>query len=382
LKKIELASVKKKKSKKFWLSLFVLIILVVGGLFVVDLFSGSSSSVFTYVLSKGNTIKSTDDRVNILLLGNAGGKHDGPELTDSIIVASYNLKTSRVTLISVPRDLWLDSIKAKVNAAYEIGNKTSQGLKFSEDKIDDILGVPIHYGIRVDFDGFAKAIDLVGGVDLEVPKTFDDYNYPITDKEDDSCGLVQKEVDLDASIAAILHLSTGKQTVFMTSDNHIASTSADFACRFEHLHFDQGLTHMDGELALKFVRSRMGTNGEGSDFARSRRQQLVLQAFRKKALSLETLTSPSKVASVVTTLGQSIETDIPADRFIDFFKLIKNMEGVDSLVLGDLGKGQSLLINPPAEDFGGAYVLIPENNDLNKVHDFIKTTLDKTQLPK
>src|SRR5258708_10177299 len=89
-------------------------------------------------------LKSTDNRVNVLLLGLAGGNHDGAYLTDSIIVASYNLKTKKAVLFSIPRDLWLDNIKQKINAAYEMKMSEDEGLKFAEDKIDDILGIPIH----------------------------------------------------------------------------------------------------------------------------------------------------------------------------------------------------------------------------------------------
>ncbi|MBI2595233.1 LCP family protein [Candidatus Daviesbacteria bacterium] len=369
-------------AKKFE-KLLVAVSIIIGCVVVWSILT-STSSVFQFVFSNSG-LKSTNDRVNVLLLGIAGGTHAGAQLTDSMIIASYHLKTHQVILISVPRDLWLSSISAKVNAAYEIGlspKNEGNGLKFAEDKIDDILGVPIHYGVRLDFSGFARAIDLVEGIDVKIPKTFDDFNYPIEGKEDELCGLVEKDVELSAGQiqdlnAPSLNLKPGKNKVLVDLQEKIATSAADFGCRFEHIHFEQGIQHMDGAEALKFVRSRMGTNSEGSDFARSRRQQLVLQSFRDKVLSIQTLTNPQKISELIKTFGKSFETDIPLERFLDFYKLVKDVDGVKSLVLGDLGTGKSILINPPAADYGGAYVLIPPGNDFSIIKEFIKGELEK-----
>lgn len=341
----------------------------------------STSSVFKFAFPIGPKFKSTDSRVNVLLLGYAGGTHQGATLTDSIIVASVNIKTGAVILISIPRDLWLDSVRAKINTVYQDG-----GLKYAEDKIDDILAVPIHYGMRIDFSGFIKAIDLVEGVEVNISNAFDDYNYPIEGKENDLCGLKEKEVDLDEDQIKALNiqpggidLKPGKTKVLVNESlgDTIATSSADFACRFEHIAFSKGKIMMDGKLALKFVRSRAGTNGEGSDFARSKRQQLVLQAFRNQVLSLETLINPQKVSGLVSTFGKSFETDINPSLLPEFYGLLKKVNGVKSLVLGDLGGGKSILVSPPPADYGGAYVLIPPNNDFKSIKELIKQELDR-----
>lgn len=338
---------------------------------------GSSSAVFKYVFSSKSHLNSTEDRVNILLLGIAGGTHDGAILTDSMIVASYQLKTKNVLLISVPRDLWITELNTKVNALYETGKKEGDGLKYTEDKIGNILGIPIHYGVRLDFKGFAQAIDLLQGVEIYIPKTFDDFEYPIEGKEDDLCGNQEEEIDLSTDQATKLNVDPGKRKVFVDVENNIATDAAslNLDCRFEHIHFDAGLTQMNGDSALKFVRSRHGSSGEGSDFARSKRQQLVLQAFRKKVLSFETLINPQKMSSLITTLGDSVETDISLDRFTDFYDLAKKTEKIDSVVLGDVGDGKSLFINPFPSEYGGAWVLIPPNNDFGPVKELIKNKL-------
>lgn len=370
----------------------IVVLLVVLGIILYAVwwfFTASGSGAIELVFNR-NKIKEEDGRVNVLLLGNAGGSHAGASLTDSIIVASYDLKTNKATLFSIPRDLWLDNASAKVNTVYQAGKKqTGNGLKYAEEKIGEILGLPIQYGVRVDFNGFSKAIDLVEGIDVEVPKTFDDYNYPIEGKEEELCGLTEKEVEmtqeqfkslklpLDTPMQPATEEGKKKYKVLVGLNDKIATESSDFACRFEHIHFDQGKIHMDGTTALKFVRSRQGTNGEGSDYARSRRQQLVLDAFRSKVLSLETLLDPGKLFSLAATFGESFETDIEQARFFDFYKLSKKLARTDHVVLGDLGKGQSVFVVGAPGKYG-AFVLVPKNDDWKTISDFVKLRLEGT----
>lgn len=338
-------------------------------------------SVIDSVLSQEDSLNSSGGRVNVLLLGIGGGSHDGALLTDSIIVVSYSLKTHRAMLISIPRDLWLESIRQKVNAAYELGMEKKNGgngLKFAEDRIDDVLGMPIQYGVRIDFGGFAKAIDLVGGVDVNVPRAFDDYRYPIEGRESDLCGWQDTTRDLTADEAKVLNVPTGRTRVYIDPTGKISTDSAslDFSCRFEHIHFDKGSTHMDGAMALKFVRSRHALGPEGSDFARSKRQQLVIEAFRDKVLSLQILTNPGRIAGLIGALGQSIDTDITPDKYLAFYNLAKKLAGTDNMVLGDLTGGKSVLINPSSGDYGRAWVLTPPGNDFTRIKDYIKRQLD------
>ena len=89
----------------------------------------------------------------------------------------------------------------------------------------------------MDFSGFVKAIDEVGGLDINVDNTFDDYQYPIDGMEDATCGHTTAELQAMASDSA-------DQAVI------------DFPCRYMHIHFDKGLQHMNGETALEYVSSR------------------------------------------------------------------------------------------------------------------------------
>ncbi len=362
---------------------FLPIGVVIGILLSIALFlsaKSSSDSVVSYIFS-GTGLKSNNGMVNVLLLGTAGGGHDGPNLTDTIMVASYNLKTNKLYLISVPRDLWLPEFKNKANTVYQLGLDQNNGLNFTKTVMGNIVGLPLRYGLRIDFKGFTDAIDAISGVDVLVANTFDDYNYPIEGKENDLCGYEEKEIDFSVEDAAKLNIPPGKMKVFVSPDGKIATDSAQedvgakyFTCRYEHIHFDKGITHMDGETALKFVRSRHGTNGEASDFARSKRQEAVIKAVREKILSFETLSNPQKLSDLVKALGKSIDTDISIKDAIEFYKLSKKLVETKSLVLDD-----SILVHPSPADYGGAYVLISQDDDFSTIQGYIKDVFLKDE---
>lgn len=355
------------------------------GLLILYLFFFSKSNPISYTFpAVSGKEEKEPERINVLMLGMAGGKHDGATLTDSIIVGSYHTKTKKVVLISIPRDLWIPSTEGKINAVYQTGLKDDRrspsGKKALENakKIigEEVAGMHIDYAVRIDFSGFAKAIDQVGGIDINVPVTFDDVNFPVEGRENDLCGNKEEEIELTEEQAKVLKTTPGKMKVIVTPEGHIASTSAAFACRFEHIRFVKGVTHMDGKTALKFVRSRMGTNKEGSDFARSRRQQLVIEAFKEKVLSLGTLTNPQKISGLISTLGESLESDIPLDQYLKLYNFAKDIKSIESVVLGDLGKGETILDTGSPSKYGG-YVLIPPDEDFSKVHSLIKQKLEE-----
>jgi len=376
-----------KMKHKFWL----IIILIVLGLFFWLNFA--KDGVFNYVFNKGSGLKAENGKVNILLLGTPGGKHDGPNLTDTIMIVSYDLSSHQAALVSLPRDLWIDEQKAKVNALYQIGLNRGNGLNFTKQEIGKILGIDIPYAIRLDFSGFEKAVDLVGGINIEVVKSFDDYVYPVAGKENEMCGYQEKEAEILDEQAKSLNITAGKYLTLLDPEGKIATVSAKeakeieytdqqvatiFRCRFEHLSFKKGPLSLDGVTALKYVRSRHGNNDEGTDFARSRRQQQVLQAFRQKILSLETLTDPRRIIDLIKTFGASVETNINQSEYLDFIKIVKQMEGTKSVVVDSTGENP-LLITPPASNYGGAWVLVPKDKDFSQVKQFIQGILTELQ---
>lgn len=329
------------------------LLLVVGGLLGVLVLGIILFLVFRWgsvatetIFNKALDFKREDDKVNILLLGIGGGGHEGPNLTDTIIFASIDAETKKITLVSIPRDFWIPDHQAKINTAYAFAEEKEKGsgLDVSKEVVSEILGQPIDYVIRLDFNGFVKAIDLVGGLDIDVERSFDDYEYPISGKEDDTCGKSEEEV---------LELATA------------ASQLEAFPCRYEHIYYGKGRQHMDGENALKYVRSRHGTGGEGSDFARSKRQEKVISAFRDKVFSLGTILNPVKIVNLYDVLRDSIATDIREEEYDDFIKLAQKMENakIESVILdfGDEADNRlGLLVNPPiSEEFRGQWVITP-----------------------
>ena len=304
-------------------------------------------------------LKSDRGRTNVLLLGIGGFGHEGPDLSDTMILASIDKEGKDVALISIPRDLWAPSLGAKINSAYAYGQeKNGQGIKLAEETVSSLFGTPVHYAMRVDFDGFIKAVDLVGGLDINGENAFVDAHYPIAGKEDDLCGLTIEKQQKDGKDIEIVKDATGSATPL----DQITPENDPFKCRYETLTFKKGSVHMDGKTALKFVRSRYGTNGEGSDFARSARQQKIILAFRERVLSSDTLTNPKKILELAKTFGNSIDTDITDNDTTLFAKLGSKIkpESIRRIVL-DAGRDESVLTAGNPQDYGGQYALMPKD---------------------
>ncbi len=315
-------------------------------------------------------LKSDKGRTNILLLGIGGDGHDGPDLTDTMVLASIDTQGKDVALISIPRDLWIPNLNAKINSAYAYGqDQNSQGLSLAKKTISNIFGVPVHYAFRIDFNGFVKAVDLVGGLDLTVDNSFSDPRYPITGKENDLCGLTIETQNIDGADQEVVKDATGSATPI----SKINDDNDPFTCRYETLTFKKGPTHMDGATALKFVRSRHGTNGEGSDFARSARQQKVILAFRNKVISSKTLTSPATLIDLEKTFSSSIDTDIGSQEIPLLAKLgLKIDPAAIRRVVLTAGEDDSHLDVGPPENYGGAFVLIPKGANWADLADYIQ----------
>ncbi|HVM90904.1 MAG TPA: LCP family protein [Verrucomicrobiae bacterium] len=261
--------------------------------------------------------------VNVLILGIGGAGHDGSLLTDTIILASIDMKNKRVAMLSIPRDLaWKlpDGSYEKINAvgAYEEQDHPGEGARRTADDLSQFFGVPIDHVLRIDFRGFSELIDTVGGVDVNVEHSFTDEQYP-------------------------------------TSDDGWTTVS-----------FKKGMQHMSGQTALVFVRSRHGNNGEGSDFARSRRQQLVLMALRDKLLSLNTLADPGKLAKMYSSLASHIQTDLTPWDALAFAPLLSDFDPshVTTHVLTDAPDGELVATN-----LNNNFLLFPKDGNWDAIKD-------------
>ena len=380
MREISLKSHPKKKNNVVKI-LFLTFILAIFTLAIIQLlkidkvvFKGPKT-VIQLITNTG--LKSDKNRTNVLVLGTGGPGHDGPDLSDTTILVSIDKNAKDVAIISIPRDLWAPALNTKINAAYAFGQaRGGQGIKLAEDTVSQLLGIPIHYAVRVDFSGFIKAVDLVGGLDIDVENSFVDSHYPIEGKGDDLCGLNLTTEEKDGVKQQVVKDATGSATPL----DKITPENDPFTCRYETLTFNKGLTHMDGATALKFVRSRYGTNGEGSDFARSARQQKAILTFRQKVLSSNTLTSPKTVIDLIKTFGQSIDTDIGDDDVPLFAKLSTKIEpqNIRHIVL-DATRPESILEPGGAQDHGGQYVLVPKGNSWTDLAEFIQSEIFKLQ---
>lgn len=298
--------------------------------------------LYQYFFTKEISLNKTDNHINILLLGIGGGKHDGPNLTDSMILVSINPKENKTTLISIPRDLWIPELRTKINGAYATGEAKQKGggIILTDAAVSKLLDQDIDYTVRIDFTGFVKAVDLVGGLDVVVERELDDYEYPISGKENDACGHTDEEMQELATASSQLEA---------------------FPCRYKHIHFASGKQHMNGEKALEFVRSRHAQGAEGSDFARSKRQGKILSAFRQQVFSYETLLNPIKVISLYNALKENVDTNIPQSSLDDFLKLAQQMKDakVESVVIDG-----ELLTHPPiSAEHNNAWVFIPRSGN-------------------
>jgi len=258
------------------------------------------------------------DRINFLLLGIGGEGHDGPYLTDTIIVASLKPSTNEVAFLSLPRDLAVKTSNGtleKINQIYSDGRQAGsdeQGLKNITATVETFLDTEINYYALIDFSGFEKFIDELGGITVNVPKGFTDNLYPTDDF---------------------------KNTV---------------------VSFQAGSQLMSGKRALIYARSRHGDNYEGSDFARSKRQQLILQAVKDKLFSLNTLIDPQRISALMDLVNNSLKTNLSFFQAVQLGDLLKNIadDKIRSLTIDD---GPFGMLNPDYLD-NGAWILKPRPN--------------------
>ena len=329
-----------------------------------------SSVLFQFLFNKSIDLKKTDGKINILLLGIGGGDHDGPNLSDTIMLASLNPSKNNMHLISIPRDLWISELQGKINSAYADGEETKKGggLILAKAIVAKVLDQKVDYAVRIDFNGFVKAVDMVGGLDIVIDRTFDDNKYPDESRREDLCDNTPDE--------ATIRIAT--ESPYMV-----------FPCRYLHVHFEKGNEHMDGKRALIFVRSRYAGGEEGTDFARSNRQEKVINAFKEKMLSPQTIFNPARVINLYAVLQESIDTDIKQDEFDDFIRLANKMSRgagsgsarksatIQNAVLdyGDEEKKQpGLLMHPDiSSDYNNEWVLIPRsgNNNFEEIQKYV-----------
>lgn len=331
-KEIDVKPQLKRIKEKRWYMLPLLILLILfltsGGLFAYKILKATKKIITENLSNSAPALKGNiepdklkgegDGRINILLLGIGGEGHDAPNLTDTIIVMSIDPKSKTVSLLSLPRDLYVNIPSFgynRINSAYAQGEENGYqggGAALAKEVVSDILDLPIHYYIRLDFTGFEKIVDTLGGITVEVEEDIYDWEYP-----NDKGG-------------------------------------------YNPLYIKKGVYNMNGELALKFARSRKTS----SDFDRARRQQKVLLAIEEKSFALGTILNPKKITEIINTLENHLRTDL---QFWEIERLIEiasdiNTDNIAHKVLDNTPEG--LLYDDSVE---GMYVLVPRAGDWSEV---------------
>lgn len=277
------------------------------------------------------------ERVNLVVLGYGGAGHDGAYLTDSILVISLIPNSGSTTLISVPRDLWVQvppnsGQYNKINAAYVDGldngysgvpaGRMAGGAEAAA-KVSAVIGLSVPYWLTVDFTGFRALVDALGGVEVNVQTAFT-AQYPINDNP---------------------AINAGWKTI----------------------HFNAGPQRMNGEQAIEYARARYVTDppSEGSDFARSVRQQMLIRAIISRARQIGAWPG---LNGATDALQQSIYTNLSlAD--LALFSMKMNFNSAHRVGLTD----QNVLVDAQSGD--GQDILLPANGDWTAIQRYVAAQL-------
>lgn len=179
-------SKKKKGKKKIWKKVMLvifLVLLVAIGVFAyrVHLNGGGMSGMLAAVVGHDENTKKNLGEFRVLILGISTDQED-VELTDTIMVASYNPNTQKATLLSIPRDTYTGSNPAKATAYEKINALYSRKHRADEtlEAVNEITGLNIEYYVVVKTEALIKLVDVIGGVTFNVPIDMD-YDDPSQD---------------------------------------------------------------------------------------------------------------------------------------------------------------------------------------------------------
>lgn len=286
------------------------------------------------LLSAGSTTIAEDayGHTNILLLGQGDASHDGIDLIDSIIVVSLNRKTGTIALLSLPRDLYFlrteqmgtgrlnslyrDEKYALKRKEHNESEASLQAVRALAEELSQALSIEIHHAVKVNFTGFIAAVEAIGGIPIDIPESITDPAFP--------------------------------------GPNYTTETFS----------IQQGRQTLDGQTALKYARSRSTT----SDFDRSFRQQLLLEALGQHVREMGLLTKPNKLLALFKIVSNNIETTFSLRELLTLAKIGRSSSSprIVSLHLsdrnglyGEILEPGGFLYAPPRDQFDGASVLLP-----------------------
>jgi LCP family protein required for cell wall assembly len=261
-------------------------------------------------------------RVTVLLLGvDERTQETGPWRTDTMMLLTLDPVTKMAGVLSIPRDLWVPIPgynDGRINTAHFLGDlykRTGGGPALARETVEYNLGVPIDYYVRLNFQAFVSLVDMIGGVDIYVEKDINDPTYP------------------------------------------------DYAYGYDPLYIQAGWHHFDGEMALKYARTRHSS----SDFDRARRQQQVMSAVLEKVTSVELLPDLAKQApEIYKMLEASVQTDMALDQILALANLATQIDR-STIRFGVIDQTCTQQWITP----DGAQVLVPLRDKMREVRDYV-----------
>lgn len=265
--------------------------------------------------------KNQNGETNILLLGIAGSGHNGENLTDTIIILTISSDQKKVTINSIPRDLYVELPErqywGKINAiyAYRAKDNPRDGIKILSREIKKITGIPINYYVLANFEAFKKIVDVVGGIDYTLEEDLSDPAFP-----NDSFG-------------------------------------------YDPINMKAGTYRLDGASALKLARSRHNIEG---DFSRIKRQHKIIMLLKEKIEKNNLWDNIFKVADILNIIGENVKTDISLPHLEKLSAIAKNIkETKNKIPSADMETG---LLN--AANINGADVLLPKDPSYEELRAF------------
>lgn len=260
-------------------------------------------------------------RTNILIFGTAedseGGNHGGAYLTDSIMIISINKETNDMAMVNLPRDLWIKHEKAcsvgyqeKLNTVYfcgsDEGKNESNGAAVLMRKVNEIIGIDLHYYIHLNFGAVVGLVDAVGGVEVVI-------------ESPDRRGILDRNFDW----------------------------RCNYKCYYvKYANGPTGL--MDGEHALALIRARNAQGGYGlpnSNYDREKNQQKVLNALIEKTMKAGTLANYKSVSKILDAVGDNLRTNISSDEVRSMVELAKKADFKEGRSISLVDKKQPLVKN-------------------------------------
>ncbi len=311
-------------------------------------------SIFNPIVATVNPkLNQTDGLTNILLVGiDTREKNPGLMNTDTIIILTIDHNNKTAVMTSIPRDLWVkyklpngNTTGSKINSAYASGEwvQKGKGMETLIGVVENIMGVKIHYHVKVTLKAFVDIVDKIGGVDIYLDAPYTD-GYPSTELPS----------ELAASCRPYYH--DGKYCLFT---------------------FDKGENHLNGQMAL--IYSRMRLLSPMGDFDRARRQQQVLNAIKMKALSSETLLDPTKLWDLYNIVKDNVETSPFTINDIRAFINLKDeidINNIANVVIDpNFGNIQGKYVYRPTDDLSKGYYIIARDQtykDIQKLLGYIR----------